>query len=141
VIYVDDFIGSGTQFCKSRDYSAQFFVGPFAEFLLAPCICQEALYKLGERGIEAIPGIIHSTAERPLHAYNSNLELVRKGRLIKLSRRINFHSGLGYKNMATMIVFYRNAPNTLPLILRGSLKQDPFVGVLPRTTDLPPIES
>ena len=36
-----------------------------------------------------------------------------------------------------MVVLYRNAPNTVPVLLRGNVGQD-VVGVLPRTTDLPP---
>jgi hypothetical protein len=139
VVYVDDFVGTGNQFCRSRDFAAQYFVGTFAEFLLVPCICEEALYKLGERGVEAIPGMVHSTSDRPLHAYSSSLDSTRKERLIELCRSIDKKGGLGYKDMATMVVFYRNAPNTLPVILRGSVRQDPFVGVLPRTTDLPTI--
>jgi hypothetical protein len=119
-------------------YAVQYFVGNFSEFLLAPCVCEEAFYKLGERGIEAIAGMIHSTSERPLHAYNSSLAQRKKERLLEICTGIDKAGGLGYKDLATMVVFYRNAPNTLPVIFRGNVKQSPFIGVLPRTTDLPP---
>jgi len=137
VIYVDDFIGTGNQFCRSRDYTAQYFVGTFSEFLLAACVCEEAFYRLGERGIEAIPGMIHSRSQRPLDAYNSTFGAKEKERLIELCRGIDRTGGLGYKGLATMVVFYRNAPNTLPVLFRGNVKQTPFIGLLPRTTDLP----
>ena len=139
IIYVDDFIGTGNQFCKSRDFAVQHIVGTFAEFLLAPCICEEAFYELGKRGIEACAGHIHSKAERPLHEYSTSFDPRIKDRLIEISRLINKKGGLGYKELATMIVLYRNSPNTLPLILRGSIHQSPYVGLLPRTTDLPPL--
>ncbi|HEV7378028.1 MAG TPA: hypothetical protein VGN95_25330 [Pyrinomonadaceae bacterium] len=139
IIYVDDFIGSGEQFCRSRDFAAEFVIGTFSEFLLAPCICEEALYKLGHRGIEACAGFLHSINERPLHEYGSILDPEIKDRLLDLGKRLGRKGSLGYKQLATMVVFYRNAPNSVPWLLRGNIKQEPYVGVLPRTTDLPPI--
>ena len=67
IIYVDDFAGTGTQFCEVRDFLAEFIVGNFAEYFLVASICEEALYKLGERGVEAVSGGIHSKVDRPLH--------------------------------------------------------------------------
>jgi hypothetical protein len=137
IIYVDDFVASGTQFCKARDFAADFIVGNFAEFLLLPCICEEAMYELGKRGVEAFKKHIHSKQERPLHPESTMFDDATKSRLLELTEPIDDKWGLGYKGLATSVVFYRNAPNTVPLILRGSLKQDPWRGVLPRTTDLP----
>jgi len=71
LIYVDDFIGTGNQFCEERNFAAKSFVGTFSEFLLAPSICEEAFYRIGELGIEAFTGHVHSKAERPLHANSS----------------------------------------------------------------------
>jgi hypothetical protein len=50
---------------------------------------------------------------------------------------IHSRMGLGFSSMATMVVLYRNAPNTTPLVIRGNLDQRSFVGIFPRTTDLP----
>ncbi len=36
-----------------------------------------------------------------------------------------------------MVVLYRNAPNSVPALLRGSQNQVPFAGIFPRTTDMP----
>src|SRR5207247_4179106 len=44
IVYVDDFSGSGGQFCRSRDFMSQHLVGAFAEFFLVACICEEAIY-------------------------------------------------------------------------------------------------
>jgi hypothetical protein len=137
IIYVDDFIGTGTQFCRSRDYTAQYFQGTFSEFLLSVCVCEEAIYKLGERGVEASAGFLHSLSERALHDYSNILSPEKKQRLLALGQRIDKKWSLGYKNMGSMVVIYRNAPNTLPLLLRGNVGQNPYVGVVPRTTDLP----
>lgn len=140
IIYVDDFVATGHQFCTARDFAAEYIVGNFAEFLLLPCICEEAMYELGKRGVEAFKKHIHSKEERPLHPESSLFDDATKRRLLELAARIDAKWGLGYKGLATAVVFYRNTPNTVPLILRGSLKQDPWRGVLPRTTDLPAAE-
>jgi hypothetical protein len=138
LIYVDDFIGTGNQFCGERDYAAKnFVVNTFSEFLIAPSICEEAYYQIGTRGIEAFTGHVHDKAERPLHANSTLFKKEEKDRLELMCKGINAKFGLGYKGLATMVVLYRNAPNTVPAILRGSLNQTPFVGIFPRTTDLP----
>src|SRR6266849_741879 len=67
LIYIDDFVGSGKQFCDERDFIAKNFVGTFSEFIIAPSICEEAFEKLNERGIQPFTGHKHVKAERPLH--------------------------------------------------------------------------
>ncbi|MGA8541511.1 MAG: hypothetical protein WB566_18560 [Terriglobales bacterium] len=44
IVYVDDFSGTGKQFCEFRNFISQNIVGNFSEFLLVPCICEEALH-------------------------------------------------------------------------------------------------
>lgn len=135
IIYVDDFCGTGKQFCETRKFVSQSIIGNFSEFLLVPCICEEAIHRLGKEGIDFYAGMVHSKAERPLHENSSILDPVTKDRLRQLSLGIHGRVGLGFSSLATMVVLYRNAPNTTPLILRGSLGQKTFVGVFPRTTD------
>ena len=137
LIYVDDFVGTGNQFCVARDFAAKSFIGTFSEFLVAPSICEEAYYQIGERGIEAFTGHVHSKAERPLHANSSVFAKEDKERLKLVCKGVDSKFGLGYKDLATMVVLYRNAPNTVPAVLRGSRNQTPFAGIFPRTTDLP----
>jgi len=137
LIYVDDFVGTGTQFCQARDFAAKYIEGTFAEFLLVPSICEEGIYPLGERGIEAFAGHVHSKAERPLHENSTLLDKKTKDRLIELCEKIDPKMGLGFKKIAAMVVLYRNAPNNIPVLFRGNPKQKPFVGIFPRTTDLP----
>jgi hypothetical protein len=138
LIYVDDFVGTGNQFCEERDYAAKnFVVNTFSEFLIATSICEEAYYQIGQRGIEAFTGHVHYKAERPLHANSTLFKQEDKERLALMCKGVNSKFALGYKNLATMVVLYRNAPNTVPAVLRGSLNQVPFAGIFPRTTDLP----
>jgi len=137
IVYVDDFAATGRQFCQVRDYLAEYIVGNFSEFFLLPSICEEALYELGRRGVEAVAEKLHSKAERPLHQNSSILAKATKNRLIELCQMIDKKGALGYRGLATMVVFYRNAPNTTPVILRGCVRQRPFVGIFPRATDLP----
>lgn len=136
LIYVDDFIGTGNQFCSERDFVAQNFVlNSFSEFIIAPAICEEAYYQIGARGVEAYTQCVHAKVDRPLHENSNYFNPEEKERLISLCRSVNAKGALGYKDLATMVVLYRNAPNTVPVILRGSTDQKPFTGLFPRTTD------
>jgi hypothetical protein len=137
IIYIDDFVGSGTQFNTARTFLMQSVVGSFSEFLLVPSICEEGLARLTDLGVTVYTGHIHSKAERPLHENSHLLHGAARDRLIEICRRIRPKGGLGFENMATMVVLYRNAPNSIPAILRGSDKQDPFYGIFPRFKDLP----
>jgi hypothetical protein len=137
LIYVDDFLGTGKQFCGERDSVANIVVGTFSEFLLAPSICEEAFFEISKRGVEAFTGHLHSKAERPLHANSPLFAQAEKDKMELICKGINKGGALGYKGLATMVVLYRNAPNTVPAVLRGSLNQKPFRGIFPRTTDLP----
>ena len=137
IIYVDDFAASGDQFAAVREFLAEHIIGNFAEFFLLPVICEEAHSKLSKLGVEPITRTIHSKADRPLHPHSSLFDNASKDRLINICRQIDKRSALGYQELATMVVFYRNSPNTLPVILRGCVKQHPWMGILPRTTDLP----
>jgi hypothetical protein len=137
LIYVDDFVGTGTQFCKARDFAVRHISGNFSEFLIVPSICEEGFYLLGERGIAAFAGHVHSKVERPLHANSTLLNKSAKKRMIEICKKIDPKMGLGFQEIAAMVVLYRNAPNNMPVLFRGSVKQTPYVGIFPRTTDLP----
>lgn len=136
LIFVDDFIGTGTQFSKEYDFIAQNFVGTFSKFLLAPSICEEAFEKLGERGIQPFAGHKHVKSERPLHADSAVFSEAQRARMTEVCRTIN-RFGLGFQDLATMVVLYRNAPNSVPIILRGNVNQVPHFGIFPRWMDLP----
>ena len=137
IIYIDDFVGSGTQFNRARTFLMQSVVGSFSEFLLVPSICEEGLTKLADLGVTVYTGHIHAKAERPLHESSHVMAGEARDRLIEICKTIRAKGGLGFENMATMVVLYRNAPNSIPAILRGSDKQEPFYGIFPRFKDLP----
>ena len=137
LIYVDDFVGTGDQFCDAREIALQSVVGTFSEFLLVPSICEEGLYKMGEIGIQPFAGHLHSKAERPLHDNSAILDRDAKERLRHVCERIRPGRGLGYGRLATMVVLYHNAPDNVPALLRGNLNQKPFAGIFPRFDDLP----
>lgn len=84
-----------------------------------------------------VTNLIHLKTERPLHEDNNQLDAKIKSDLIDICTQMNSEFGLGYNRMATMVVFYRNSPNTMPLIFRGNLKQNPLKGIFPRSDDLP----
>jgi hypothetical protein len=136
LIYIDDFVGSGTQFCTERDFIARNFVGTFSEFIIAPSICEEAFEKLDERGIQPFAGHKHVKAERPLHAESTVFNEAQRNRIAAVCKGIN-KFGLGFQDLATMVVLYRNAPNSVPIMLRGNVNQSPYFGIFPRWMDLP----
>jgi hypothetical protein len=137
LVYIDDFVGTGMQFCSSRDFAFPNVVGTFSEFLLVPSICEEGILELGKRGVEPYAGHVHSKAERPLHENSTVFNPATKGRLIKLCESINPLIPVGFGGSAVMVVLYRNAPDNVPILFRGNEKQAPYFGIFPRTTDLP----
>jgi hypothetical protein len=137
LIYLDNFVGTGDQFCEARDFAAKYVVGTFSEFLLVPSICEEGLYKMGEVGIQPFAGHLHAKAERPLHDNSAIFDKLAKERLRLVCERIRPGAGLGYGELATMVVLYSNAPDNVPALLRGNPNQKPFAGIFPRFSDLP----
>jgi hypothetical protein len=137
IVYVDDFIGTGTQFARERDAITKPLVGVFPEFVLAPVICEEAITKLTARGIAWQTHLIHEKASRPLHDDGFAFPIEVKERLRSIALEQNSRYGLGFNEAATMVVLYRNAPNTVPLLLRGDLGQVPKSGLFPRFQDFP----
>lgn len=137
IIYVDDFSGTGKQFTKNRRWVAQYILGNFSEFFLIPCICEEAVNRISRVGVALYYQITHLKSERPLHSECTILEDSIKDELRGICREINPATGLGFEKLATMVVLYQNAPNTIPLLFRGSLGQDPYIGIFPRSDDLP----
>jgi hypothetical protein len=138
IVYVDDFVGTGNQFCKSRDFVSQQILGQFVEFLIVPYVCEEALDPLNKRSIEYRSLAVHRKSDRLLHPDSNICSRQLKADLLKVCRRVDRRFSLGYHNLGSMIVYARNCPNTTPAVLRGNKGQDPFVGLLPRVTDLPP---
>ncbi|MGA9307887.1 MAG: hypothetical protein WBW31_20985, partial [Candidatus Sulfotelmatobacter sp.] len=115
IIYVDDFAGTGRQFCTSRDFVAEYVVGNFAEFFLLPYICEEAVQELQPRGIEPITAGIHLVRDRALRPESDILPAAVRQQLAGLCSKVDAKFGLGYRNLGSMIVYYRNAPNGVPL--------------------------
>src|ERR1700756_1228438 len=110
IVYVDDFSGTGKQFCETRKFVSRSIVGNFSEFLLVPCLCEEAVHRLGKEGIDFYTGLVHTRAERPLHENSTVLDPETKNRLRQISLGIHSRMGLGFSGLATNVVLYRNAP-------------------------------
>lgn len=138
IVYVDDFIGSGRQFTRCHKFCSEYIAGNFSQFLLAGCICEEAYKVLDDRNVEPVASLMHGKRDRAMCEFNGEFTLGEIKILKDICRKVanNGSAGLGFDDMAAMIVLYRNAPNNLPFALRGTIGQDPFKGILPRTTDL-----
>jgi len=137
IVYVDDFIGSANQFQQTRTAISRQIVGTFTEFLLVAAICEEGVVAVTKMGIEAVTSIIDVKADRPLHPFSSHLSPEARGRLEAICLQIDANLGLGVHQLSSMTVLYRNAPDTFPLLFRGSINQSPVSGILPRAQDLP----
>jgi hypothetical protein len=140
VVYVDDFLGTGSQFEQVRQFLAPYIVGNFPEFVLAPAMSEEAIHLLGRLGVEPVTQFVHAKVDRPLHESSSVFDDGAQDRLTKLCFDIDPMFGLGFGSLATMIVFYSGSPDTVPRVLRGSPNQTPMCGILPAYSDLPIIE-
>ena len=133
IVYVDDFAGTGKQFMRSRKNVAEYVVGAFSEFLLLPCICEEAKERIEQAGVETQSGFVHHRSERPLLNGSDLLDRNAREEIIALSeeqwgRRV----ALGFDGLATNVIIYRNSPNTTPLLFRGHIGQEPRLGIVPR---------
>lgn len=137
IIYVDDFAGTGRQFCRSRDFFASHFPRPFPEFFLLVACCEEAAERLDDRAVSLRTGLMHRKSERPLHPDSHLLPEPVKAAMREFAISMHAKYGLGYQGLATMVVLFSNTPNTVPLIVRGSFGQDPIRGIFPRLNDLP----
>jgi len=137
IIYVDDFSGTGKQFTRNRKWVAEYIAGNFSEFFLSPCICEEAVNRIAGVGVALYYQIIHMKSERPLHPECDILDESIREEIREICHKISPKAGLGFEKLSTMVVLYRNAPNTVPLLFRGNLYQEPYIGIFPRSDDLP----
>jgi hypothetical protein len=136
LVYVDDFAGTGKQFLRNRRHAAAFLAGTFSEFFIGVCICEEAWQRMEDAGVVPLASIVHSRANRPLHGAANLLSEAERAGLLSLSGETYPPKGLGFDELATSVVLYRNAPNTTPLLLRGNLGQRPLCGIVPRYDDM-----
>ncbi len=136
LVYVDDFIGSGKQVSDNIRFVRPVIQGNFVEAVLAVCICEEATRVLDEIGVRTQSEFVHLIRERPLHPETVDFPPQDKDRLVELCKVVAPPTGLGFRRMATMVVLSRNTPNNCPAIFRGTKGQNPYQGILPRTTDL-----
>jgi hypothetical protein len=135
IVYVDDFSATGGQFVRVRDHLVKYVVGAFAEFFLLPVICEEAFHRVSRLGVDVITSLVHAKAHRPLLQFSSAISSSKRDRLLQMCCEIDPAGGLGYGSLATMVIFYRNAPNTIPVLFRGSATHG-FYGLFPRTSDI-----
>lgn len=138
IIYVDDFSGTGNQFRDVRQFIGQFIVGNFSEYLLLHTACEEAIVEISKTGVQPWAFSIHEKKVRPMHESSTILTEEQRRKLEELSKlSVKKKGALGYHDLASMVVFYKNAPNGLPTLFRGDKGQKRIVGLVPRTTDLP----
>jgi hypothetical protein len=138
IIYVDDFAGTGQQFSKAQQYLATFVQGNFSHHVLFHTICPEAIEKIEPTGVDVQAYRFHPRESRPLHGASNLLTKTDRDLLSDRCRHISSAYGMGFGGLATMVVFYRNSPNTVPLVFRGQHGQVPWFGLVPRFDDLPP---
>ena len=135
IIYVDDFAGTGNQLVNSRNWAAQFVAGSFSEFFLGVVVCEEARDAFEAAQIAPVASRTHLKVDRPLHEGSSLISDAERRVLRDLGQSVFGRYSLGFRNLGTNVVLYRNAPNSTPVLLRGNVGQAPNFGVIPRTSD------
>lgn len=139
VIFVDDFSGSGDQFHSQHAAIGGFIVGNFSQYFLLHTVCEEAIKRIYDTGVEVWQSQIHEKRNRPLHSASTFFTSEERKILIDCGSKYSKKHSLGYQDLATMIVYERNAPNSVPIIFRGDKKQKKLIGLVPRVDDLPPL--
>ncbi len=138
IIYVDDFSGTGNQFCGVREFIGQFIAGNFSEYFLLHTVCEEAIIEISKTGVDHWAYSIHEKKVRPMHECSTMLSKEQRQTLEALSKKaVKSKGALGYHDLASMVVFYKNAPNGVPPLFRGDRGQKKLIGFIPRTSDLP----
>jgi hypothetical protein len=139
IIYVDDFAGTGDQFCNEQEQLGSYILGNFSQYFLMHTVCKEALFKIDGNGVVPWQHSIHAKRDRPLHENSTILNVEERNCLIQLCHKISKGKpgSLGDGDLAVSIVFYRNIPTNAPRIFQGDTHQKKFHGLVPRTTDLP----
>lgn len=138
IIYVDDFSGTGNQFCESRAFIGEYIGGNFSEYFLLHTVCEEAYLEIEKAGVSPWAFYIHPKKERPMHESSTIFNRGEREKLETLSKlSVKKKGALGYRDLASMVVFYKNAPNGVPPLFRGDHGQRKILGLVPRTSDLP----
>lgn len=139
IIYVDDFAGTGEQFCEAQEQLSSYIVGNFSQYYLMHTACEEAIDKIDGIGVVPWKHAIHKKIDRPLHPESLIMTTVERQCLIGLCLKVGKgkRGSLGKGDLAVSVVFYQNTPNNAPRIFRGDQQQKNYCGLVPRTTDLP----
>ena len=132
VVYVDDFSASGSQIEEARAYVQDNIPATFSEFFLLPCICEEALMRVERQDVVAVYKHLHTRSERPLLPECDFLNDVARRRIVEHSERRWGVGSLGFRMMATNVVFQHASPDTTPIMFRGDVSQQPWFGIVPR---------
>ena len=136
VVYVDDFSASGNQVEEARAYVQDHMPVTFSEFFLLPCICEEALRRVERQDIVAVYKHHHTRSERPLLPECDFLSDIARRRIVQHSESRWGVGSLGFKMMATNVVFQHASPDTTPIMFRGDMRQQPWFGIVPRWAEV-----
>lgn len=138
IIYVDDFAGTGRQFSADQSELGDFILGTFSQYFLVHTACEEAIDKIDGNGVVPWACTIHEKAARPLHSGSNLLDAGEKQCVRDLCSTINRAHSLGWGDIAVSVVIFRNTPDNVPCVYRGTHGQGRYKGLVPRVGDLPP---
>lgn len=139
IVFVDDFAGSGEQFVKAhKGWSGAIQRYSPTTYFLACIMCSPAIDRTSQEGVIATPGREHRTSE--MFSECTQAQCGFEGACILRSYAEEIHSALplGFKNMGSMVVLFRNSSNNMPFLIRGTLGQRVWKGLFPRRDQLKP---
>ncbi len=138
VVFLDDFIGTGKQACHSWNGMICGLVSRPVELYLAVIASVPEGAQRVERETPLRVISLHTIGERHrlLSSSNTAFSGAQKKAIGNYCRRAG-NTPLGFGNLGLLVSFAYGSPNNTISVIRGSKRQEPWRGLLPRWEDLP----
>lgn len=122
IVYIDDFIGTGTQVQDARVSVTSAIGLSVAEYVIAAIVLEEAKTIL-DLECSVRQHYVHSRCERPLLSDCHDFSPQERSVLYTVSENVGAGHPLGYGMCASMIVLADDVPDNSPALLREALFQ------------------
>jgi hypothetical protein len=136
LVFLDDFVGSGRQVCNYWNEMLSQLVGPGPlTILAAPVVTHDGANRIQNNTPIAVVGA-HYVPPAAVLSATDRFSDGEKNKLKSYCQRAG-NMPLGFFDMGLLLAFTHGAPNNTLAAIRGSKRQTPWFGILPRYEDLP----
>ncbi len=138
IVFLDDFVGTGAQAVSYwNDRVKDVVPGNIPLFYAVLVGCQGGAKNVEGNTPLRVVCSHYLTEDRILGSTKCNrFSLAGRAALLRYCRQARRKNPLGYGALGVLVSFQHGTPSNAPSILRGSPRQHPWLGVLPRTEDL-----